>query len=231
MAYRLRIEHGNQQDALREAAVVRDHLRYRVMGRGAPDPLPGGGAKEHQREWTPGRPYLALAHCWQEGRCYCADAAGVPAGRPPGRTPFWQPCDETAPCQPRPAKNGLRRLLSVQDMLRTNEPGRMWPACLRGGGSPTLDPPLVSPHALTDAEVLAGLVWLQEHLAVLWQLELSTFPEMLFPCPPHAYRRAADWLADLPIYRTLKAEKARRRLRFGPGQRPDTPGADLRWEP
>lgn len=109
MVYRLRIERGSQQDALREAAVVRDHLRYQVMNLGAPDPLPNAGAEEHQREWTPGRPYLALAHCWHEGRCYRADAAGVPAGRLPGRTPFWQPCDRTAPCQPKPQAKGLRR--------------------------------------------------------------------------------------------------------------------------
>lgn len=115
-------------------------------------------------------------------------------------------------------------------MLRTNEPGRLWPVCLRGT-SPSAQREIAAPHALTDEDVLDGLTWLHEHLAVLWQLELSTFPEMRCPCPPHAYRRAGDWLTDLPIYRTLKAEKARRRLRFGPGQSPATPDPDLKWEP
>ena len=213
--------------ALVDSAVDCEHLRYMLMYGGGEDPLstPVG----HQGVWTPGRPYLAYSHCWAPGTtcCYHTVKGGAPPGQAPARSALWLRCwpPVVCPIPSLPQDDAREHPLATGMALRQTT---WWWDADRAQWSITAGLVGADTYVLSDEHLLNAITWLNEHLGRLWCLEASHRP-LLVPCPANAYPDTARWLADLPLYRALQAEKRRRRLRWGPGKKPTSAGGELTW--
>lgn len=178
----------------------RDRARYAALRAGIPDPCGYAGTEAaQQREWTPGRPYLANQHAWhpKTGECYCACSTGAPAGEMPGTGRHWERCLEPDMCPDAPAPPDEDGTALSGCALRKIE--------LAWGRDRTSR----SPRELTDTELNHVVSYLRGDAAALYAKEW-TMPGQVVPCPSNAFPSAAAWMADMPLMRALLRERRRR---------------------
>jgi hypothetical protein len=179
----------------------RDRARYAAMRSGQPDPCGHAGTEAaQQREWTPGRPYLADQHARhpKTGECYRACSTGAPVGEVPGTGRHWERCLEPDMCPDGPAVPDDNEQKLSGWALRETE--------LFWGRDRTLR----SPRELTDTELTGVIGFLRRNASDLCAQEW-TAPTPMVPCPANAYPSAAAWMADMPLMRALLRERRRRR--------------------
>lgn len=178
----------------------RDRARYAAMRSGQPDPCSHAVPDDaQQREWTPGRPYLAYQHAWhpKTGECHRATSTGAPAGEIPGTGRHWERCLEPDLCPQGPAlPDEDERTLSGWALRKAK---LYW----------SHDPILRSPQELTDDELANVIGFLRTHASDLCAEEWRE-TTLLVPCPVNAYPSATAWMADMPLMRGLLRERRRR---------------------
>lgn len=204
-----------------------EHLRYLAMYAGSDDPIATDSG--HHGEWTAGRPYLGFSHCWAPGTrdCYETDVGGAASGLAPGRSPRWARCPEGSRCPVPHLSPEEPPVHPLADGTAVRQ-GQWWwdehPTRWRIAATPSD----AEGSGLSDEHLLGVIAWLHSELRGLWRSDTTRRP-LLVPCPSNAYRSAADWLLDLPVYRALESEKRRRRLRWGPGEKPELVDGELTW--
>jgi len=185
----------------RQAEDDRDRARYAALRAGIPDPCGYAGTEAaQQREWTPGRPYLADQHAQhpKTGECYRACSTGAPAGETPGTGRHWERCLEPDMCPDAPGPPDEDGTALGGSALRKTE--------LAWGRDRTPR----SPRELSDIELNNVIGYLRGDAASLYAQEWTT-PRQVVPCPPNAYPSATAWMADMPLMRALLRERNRRR--------------------
>lgn len=185
-----------------DALVERDRARYAAMRIGVQrDPCGHVEADQtHQREWSPGRPYLSFQHVLhpKTRECYCADMGGAPIGELPGSGRHWQRCIDLDLCPPaEPPGAQFHHPLDGPALRQTD----LWWDHEHNA---------IPLRELTDSHLDNVIDFLRTSAQQLNSKEWSQ-SRVMAPAPYHAYETAAAWMADTPLMRALLREQRRRR--------------------
>jgi hypothetical protein len=195
----------NAQDAeVREveALIERDRARYAAMcANGQRDPCGHVQADQmHQREWSPGRPYLSFQHARhpKTHECYTTDMGGAPAGEMPGAGRHWQRCIDLDLCPlPEPMGGQFEHRLDGPALRQTH----LWWDREHNA---------IPLRQLTDDHLNKVIAYLRTNAQELNSGEWRR-SRVMVPAPYHAYETGAAWMADTPLMRALLRERNRRR--------------------